>query len=72
MDYSTKLPKRTWKDGVKDKAMCINLICTSDSTIGYYITWWLWAADIWFGRVPMIKLILALNVVVWVSMRSFN
>ena len=59
------LPKRTWRDALQDKVMHIDWKI-EDATLGYRIVWWLWSADIWFGRFPLLKFIVGVNILLWI------
>lgn len=61
----TPIGRRTWKDAFSDKALCIHAM-TDGYSRGYRIAWYLWSADIWFGKFPLLKFILAVNIAVWV------
>ena len=53
----------TWKDAFRCKAICIE---ATRGSLGYRICFYLWSADIWFGNVPMLKCIVAINFLVWI------
>ncbi len=65
-DDLVSIPRRTWKEAFKDKAILITWVPDGNSTVGYHICFYLWSADIWFGKLPLLKFILAVNVVVWI------
>lgn len=58
-------PKRDWKDGLIEHAVDIHLRRSNMETLGYHITWWLWSADIWIWKIPVLRSIVAVNVIVW-------
>jgi len=61
--------KRTWKQAFNNKAMLISWnLAPGEITTGYKIMWYLWSADIWFGRFPLLKFIVGVNVAVWVML----
>ena len=49
--------------GVRCKAIYIS---TMETSMLYKVGYYLWGADIWFGRVPVIKSLLLANIIVWV------
>lgn len=55
----------TWRDAAKLKMIQFGLPKESGRKIGYCVTYWLWSADIWFGRVPLLKSLVAANILVW-------
>lgn len=61
-------PRLGWREGLKEKAISFESHpdAPEDMTVGYRIVWYLWAADIWFGKFPLLKFILGVNVVIWI------
>ena len=57
-------PRRIWRDAFHDRAFYISW-SLGKSTLGYRIVWFLWSADIWFGRFPLLKFIIGANILVW-------
>lgn len=58
------ITRKTWRDALRNKAIQFNA-CEKGDTIGYKVLWYLWSADVWFGRVPLLKSIVVANVLVW-------
>ena len=60
--------RRTWKNAIlNDRLFLISMdLNMRDVTIGYRVFYYLWSADIWFGRLPFLKFIVAVNMLVWI------
>lgn len=59
--------KFTWKSAFKQKAMYFHMGVDPGvkGTLGYRIFWYLYSADIWFGKFPLLKFIVGVNVLIW-------
>lgn len=57
---------KSWKDAIRYKALLFHSEFEKDASIGYKIVWYLWSADIWFGKFPLLKFIVGVNVVIWI------
>jgi len=42
------------------------------ASILYKVGYYLWGADIWFGRVPVVKSLLLANIIVWVLLSVYG
>ena len=54
--------RKNWRVALSEKAVQFESTHL-EMTTGYRIAWYLWAADIWFGRFPLIKSLVVVNVV---------
>ncbi len=59
--------KLRWRDAFKYKALLFScFVSPMKATLGYKILWYLWSADVWFGKFPLLKFIVAANFIVWI------
>ena len=67
-DGLVSMSRRTWKNALlNDRLFYISMsMSRTDVTLGYRIIYYLWSTDIWFGKLPLLKLVLAVNIVVWI------
>ena len=54
-----------FRGGLRSKAFLIEAF---ERSLAFKLGYYLWGADIWFGRVPMVKSMILANVVVWVML----
>jgi hypothetical protein len=57
---------RTFRQGLRSKSIYFNpSIFDKDATTIFRIGYWIWGMDIWIGRVPMIKIMIGVNIIMW-------
>ena len=66
--YGTTLTfKNNWMSALRSRAVEINVDTSkSNMTRGYKILFLLYSADIWVNNIPILKFIIAANIIVWI------
>ena len=52
-----------WRTALRMKAVQVS--AGKGTTLGYKVIFYLWSADIWFGKFPLLKFIIVANIIVW-------
>lgn len=61
---STGAPSSTFRQGMIMKAICFNASMDIEKTsIWFRLGYWLWGMDVWVDNVPVLKVIIAINII---------
>ena len=59
--------QQDWRTALRSRAVEINVDTSkSNMTRGYKILFLLYSADIWVNNIPILKFIIAANIIVWI------